>query len=139
VRKIPNPLFLLKNRRFHFCITTIKVSGIPVQFWQKDGYISFSDFTRLERFHHYCKGKIATQYCTFQLKKDKSSWIALHDEEHHNTFNSLMKALDYEIAKHFDSWQRRQVIKKMSIFRFIIPGNIARGVIYCTTNVKLLE
>ena len=82
----------------------VKVSGIPVKFWQKDGYISFSDFTGMKGFHHYCKGKIATQYCTFQLKKDKSSWIALHDEEHHNTFNSLIKALDYEIAKHFDGW-----------------------------------
>jgi hypothetical protein len=82
----------------------VKLSGIPVKFWQKDGYISLSDFAGFERFHHYCKGKFATQYCTFQLKKDKSSWIALHDEEHHNTFNSLIKALDYEIAKHFDSW-----------------------------------
>lgn len=83
----------------------VKVSGIPVQFWQKDDYIGLSDFTGMERFHHYCKGKIATQYCTFQLRKDKSSWIALHDEEHHDTFNSLIKALDYEIAKHFDNWQ----------------------------------
>ena len=82
----------------------VKVSGIPVKFWQKDGYISFSDFTGMKGFHHYCKGKVATQYCTFQLRKDKSSWIALHDEEHHNTFNSLIKALDYEIAKHFDGW-----------------------------------
>lgn len=83
----------------------VKVSGIPVKFWQKDGYISFSEFTGMERFHHYCRGKVATQYCSFQLKKDKSSWIALHDEEHHNTFGSLIKALDYEMAKHFNGWE----------------------------------
>ena len=82
----------------------VKVSGIPVKFWQKDGYISFSEFTGMERFHHYCKGKVSTQYCTFQLKKDKSSWLALHDEEHHNTFSSLIKALDYEVTKHYDGW-----------------------------------
>jgi len=83
----------------------VKVSGIPVKFWQKDGYISFSEFTGMERFQHYCKEKVSTQYCTFQWKKDKSSWIALHDEEHHNTFSSLIKALDYEITKHYDGWE----------------------------------
>ena len=82
----------------------VKVSGIPVKFWQKDGYISFSEFTGMEKFHHYCKGPVATQYCTFQLKKDKSSWMALHNEEQHDTFNSLLKAVDYEIAEHFDIW-----------------------------------
>ena len=82
----------------------VKVSGIPVQLWQDDGYVSLSEFTGMEKFHHYCKGVVATQYCTFQLKKDKSSWTALHNEEQHDTFNSLVKALDYEIAKHFDGW-----------------------------------
>lgn len=83
----------------------VKVSGIPVKFWQKDGYIGLSDFTGMERFHHYCKGKVSTQYCSFQLKKDKSSWMAFHDEKHHNTFNSLIKALNYEITKHYDGWK----------------------------------
>jgi len=83
----------------------VKVSGIPVKFWQENGYISFSDFTGMENFHHYCKGNISTQYCTFQLKKDKSSWIALHDDEHHNTLSSLIKALDYEITQYYDYWE----------------------------------
>ena len=82
----------------------VKASGIPVKFWQEDGYISLSEFTGMERFHHYCKGATATQYCTFQLKKDKSSWIAFHSEEQHDTFDSLIKALEYEIAKHFEDW-----------------------------------
>ena len=82
----------------------VKVSGIPVKFWQKDGWVSLSEFTGMEKFHHYCKGSIATQYCTFQFKKDKTSWFALHNEEQHDTFNSLIKAVDYEMAKHFDGW-----------------------------------
>ncbi len=86
----------------------VKVSGIPVKFWIENEmeaeYVSFSEFTGMEKFHHYCKGLIATQYCTFQLKKDKSSWMAFHSEEHHETFNSLIKALDYEIVTHFDDW-----------------------------------
>jgi hypothetical protein len=82
----------------------VKVSGIPVKFWQKDGYISFSDFVGMGKFHHYCKGATATQYCTFQLKKDQSSWIALHNEEQHDTFNKLINVLEFEIANHFDGW-----------------------------------
>lgn len=82
----------------------VRVSGIPVKFWKEDGYVSFSEFTGMEKFHHYCEGSTATQYCTFQLKKDKSSWMALHAEEQHEIFSSLLKAIDYEIAQHFDSW-----------------------------------
>lgn len=77
---------------------------MPVKIWKEDGYISLSEFAGMEKFHHYCKGPIATQYCTFQLKRGKSSWIALHSEEQHDTFNSLIKALEYEIANHFDGY-----------------------------------
>lgn len=82
----------------------VKISGVPVKFWKDDSYISLSEFTGMEKFHHYGKGLVATQYCNFQPKKDKSSWTALHNEKQHDTFNSLLKALDYEIAKHFDNW-----------------------------------
>lgn len=82
----------------------VKVSGIPVKFWDKDGYISLSEFTGMEKFHHYCKGEVATQYCSFQFKRDKSSWMALHVDEQHDTFNSLIKALEYEIEKHFEGF-----------------------------------
>jgi hypothetical protein len=73
----------------------VKISGIPVKFWDKNRYIRLSEFTNMEDFHHYCKGEVATQYCSFQLKKDKSSWMALHIEEQHDMFNSLIQALEY--------------------------------------------
>jgi hypothetical protein len=102
----PQPIvFFTKESLISFLYhKEVKVSGIPVKFWKEDGYINFSEFTGMEKFHHYCKGPIATQYCNFQLKKDKSSWMALHNEEQHDTFNKLIKALEYEIAKHFDDW-----------------------------------
>jgi hypothetical protein len=84
----------------------VKVSGIPVKFWDKNvrGYMSLSDFTKMENYHHYCKGEVATQYCSFQLKKDKSSWMALHVEEQHDTLNSLIKALEYNMDDHFSGF-----------------------------------
>ena len=82
----------------------VKISGIPVKFWDKNRYIRLSEFTKMEDFHHYCKGEVATQYCSFQLKKDKSSWMALHIEEQHDMFNSLIQALEYHISEHFGNF-----------------------------------
>ena len=112
----------------------VKVSGIPVQFWQEDGYVSLSEFTGMKKFHHYCKGLIATQYCTFQLKKDKSSWMALHNEEQHETFNSLIKALDYEIAKHFDDWFLPDKVDEEGVnVQVYYPLVIFQGSLYSAT------
>jgi len=109
----------------------VKVSGIPVQFWQEDGYVSLSEFTGMEKFHHYCKGAIATQYCAFQLKKDKSSWVALHNEEQHDTFDSLVKALDYEIAKHFDGWSLPDRVDEEGVnVQIYYPLVILQGSLY---------
>jgi hypothetical protein len=83
----------------------LRVSGIPAQFWDKDGFISLAEFTGMDKFQHYCEGEIATQYCNFQLKKkDRSSWIASHNEEQHDTLNKLIKAVDYAVDEDFKNW-----------------------------------
>jgi hypothetical protein len=113
----------------------VKVSGIPVQFWQKDDYVSLPEFTGMEKFHHYCKGPIATQYCTFHLpKKDKSAWIALHNEEQHDTFSSLLKALDYEMAQHFDIWYPPDKVDEEEVnVQVYYPLLILQGSLYSAT------
>lgn len=114
----------------------VKVSGIPVQFWEKDGYISLSEFTGMEKFHHYCKGKITTQYCTFHLKKDKSSWIALHSDNQHNTFNSLIKVVEYRISEHYEGWVLPDECVKESInIQIYYPLVILQGDLY-TASLK---
>ncbi len=82
----------------------VKLSGIPVKIFGKAGYERFSAFSKMDKFHHYREGLVATQYCTFQMKKDKSAWLALHSDEQHDTFNSLIKAVEYEITSHYRSW-----------------------------------
>lgn len=109
----------------------VKVSGIPVKFLKENEYISLPEFTGMERFHHYCKGPIATQYCTFQLRKGKSSWIAFHSEEQHDTFNSLIKALEYEIAKHFEGWTLPYKEEEDTVnIQIYYPLVILQGVLY---------
>jgi len=115
----------------------VKVSGIPVKLWSGKRYVSLSDFTSMGKFHHYCKGDIATQYCSFQsvrekTAKDKVSWIALHSDEQHNTFDSLVKSLEYEIAKHFDGWRlpsgKKQENASIQIY---YPLVVLQGDLFC--------
>jgi hypothetical protein len=53
----------------------LKLSGIPIKFWndKTKEYRSLADVVGLKGFHHFCTGEVATQYCTFQMKKDKSN------------------------------------------------------------------
>ncbi len=90
----------------------VKMSGIPVKFWQKDEYVSLSEFAKMKDFHHYCKGTVATQYCSFQQQRqDKSCWLALHNDEQHRTLHALVKYLKNQTAAHFSSWVRRNTAK----------------------------
>jgi hypothetical protein len=115
---------------FNYC-DDIAVSGIPAKFWDNDGYVSLPYFTRMEKFHHYCKGDIATQYCSFQLKKDKSSWIAVHNEEQHDTLNALVKAIDYEVDDHFRGWYLPDQIDEEHInIQIYYPLLILQGDLY---------
>lgn len=83
----------------------LKISGIPTHFFEKDdSSIYLTDFFKFEKFHHYCKGPFASQYCTFMPNKTKTSWNALHSEDQHDTFMSLIKAVQFQMQEHFDSW-----------------------------------
>lgn len=42
---------------FTYC-EDLRVSGIPVQFWDNDGFTSLAGFTGMKKFHHYCKGEV---------------------------------------------------------------------------------
>ena len=132
----PQPLvFFAKESPISFMHhEQVKVSGIPVKFWEDDGYVRLSEFTGMEKFHHYCKGPVATQYCTFQLKKDKTSWMALHNEEQHEIFSSLLKAIDYKITQHFDSWYLPDKVDKEGInVQIYYPLVILQGSLYSAT------
>ena len=60
----------------NFFCDDIALSGIPIKFLDNDYFTNFSDFLELKKFHHYGKGDISTQYCTFQQKRGKNEWIA---------------------------------------------------------------
>lgn len=99
----PIVFFAKERKTFEPLKDEVRVSGIPTKIWQRDKYISVQEFTDVESFHHYCKAEvpIATQCCTIEIKKDRSSWKANYNEELYNIFIKLTKALEYEITEDF--------------------------------------
>ena len=55
-------------------------------------------FLDTENYQHYCSGRVASQFCSFVRKKDKSEWMATHEDEHFNTFSTLVKALENSLS-----------------------------------------
>ena len=82
----------------------VKCSGVPVQIWDGQEFTRLSDFLHFERFHHYCEGPVATQYCSFHRKSPNAPWVALHSDAQHQTFVSLINALEGAIDEHYEIW-----------------------------------
>lgn len=131
--KQPIVLFTKKHKELIF--PEICCSGVPIEFSNRDrDNVTISDFTAIHTFHHYFKVPVATQYCTFEFKKDKSSkysWIAFHNDEQHNTFNSLIQSLDNEIIEHSNSWVMPDDDEEESVnIQIYYPLLILQGPLY---------
>lgn len=92
------------TKDLEFSNAEVNYSGIPLNFLKANEDLSLSEFTGMDKFHHYFDKTISTQYCSFTKKNSTSPWIAFHSEDHHSTFTSLIKALEYQIHKHQESW-----------------------------------
>lgn len=134
---LPVVFFISHNFLPFFGKEDLKLSGIPIKFWNKkvNEYMIFADFLDLEKFHHFCIGEVATQYCSFQMKRDKTNWMALHFDEQHDTFNKLIKAMNYQISKHFDSWWFSNKFKEPVNLQIYYPLIILQGDLF-TTRLK---
>ncbi len=79
----------------------VKCSGLPLCFADGGRSIRISRFLEFEDFHHSWKWPVATQYCSFHRKNSNAPWIALHPEGHHETFRTVVCALEAEIDEHY--------------------------------------
>lgn len=79
-----------------------KLSGFPVKMDEKGHWKHLSAFLDMQEYHHHCKGKIATQYCSFTSKKNKNGleWLAQHETAHFDSFSKLCFALNHEMDEH---------------------------------------
>jgi hypothetical protein len=84
-------------------IYDLKFSGLPVKIKKGKHWEKLSDFLVMQRYHHQCKGRVATQYCSFTAKKNSNpvEWFAQHDEMHFDSFNKLCFALNHDMHDHY--------------------------------------
>jgi hypothetical protein len=109
-----NPLaFITREAQLAFLqAQEIKISGLPVKIplSEPGRWVSLQDFLKMSTYHHYCRGTIATQWCSFTLKGKgggnlkKEEWVATHDDQHFNDLGKLSAAVDYHTDKHIESW-----------------------------------
>ena len=72
----PQPIaFITKESQVSFLHhEDIKVAGLPIKIPDKDspnGWVFLPEYLSMNEYHHYCQGKIATQYCSFKQKKNE--------------------------------------------------------------------
>lgn len=125
--------FFVKEETFEPFVDEFKVSGIPAKIWRNNKCISFQDFAKVKSFHHYCKPEVpvSTQCCTFEKKKDRSSWIAYHGDELNETFRTIIKALEHAIDEDFMAMSQwfdpEEIEKDFMDLSFYYPVVILQG------------
>jgi len=85
----------------------VRVSGLPVKFPDSEDpreWIALADYLHIEKFHHYCRGRVATQFCSFTRNGSSQEWLAQHEGTHFDSFQKLSDALTYYQREHFASW-----------------------------------
>jgi hypothetical protein len=137
-------VFFVQEEGFEPLIDEVRVSGIPSKIWKGNKYVSVQEFTKVGSFHHYCKPEvpIATQCCTFEVKKGTSSWMASHGETSYGEklyeiFRTLTKALEQEIDNDFRNMSQWLVPEEMEReyidLSFYYPVVIFQGDIYAVS------
>jgi hypothetical protein len=86
-------------------IYDLKFSGLPVKVKVGKHWKKLSDFLDMEQYHHHCKGRIATQYCSFTPKKNTNpvEWLAQHEDMHFDSFSKLCFALNHDMNDHYSN------------------------------------
>jgi len=113
-----------------------KIAGMPTQILSKkgdaDGFLPVQEFLRLDKIHHYRKGSIATQYCSFTKKKQQpQEWMGLHVDEQHESFTKLISALEFYIDKYYGRYRlpRKKEVELINL-EIYYPLLILQGPLY---------
>lgn len=122
----------------------IKCAGLPVQFLterfpigkatKKESnyeYIGLSDFLNFKKYHHYCKGLISTQYCTFTRKDSSKPWVAFHEDTQHNSLTDLIFSLEASIEDYYKNYSTpdKDEVDQVNI-EIYYPLLILQGTLY---------
>ena len=128
----PQPItFITKEAQIPFSFhNDLKISGLPVKIIMPDEEESWemlSDFLHMDEYHHYCKDRIATQFCSFNQKKNSNIWMASHDDFHFDCLKKLCNAVDYFSETHFKGWFFEEGVDEDINLQIYYPLIIVQG------------
>lgn len=127
----PQPLALITKRPIFapFHSEDIKLAGLPAKVFieRAKAWQSIPNFLSMENYHHYCRGRVATQFCSFVRKKDTKQWMALHEDTHFDAFRTLCTALEYTRDKFFESWRFNPRAQEYVNLEFYYPVVVTQG------------
>jgi len=134
----PRPIAFIvdEGAQFEPLIDEVMVSGMPAKIRRGAGFISVQEFLGARKLHHFCNPTtvVSPKCCTFELKKDKSAWMANHSDDLYETFRTLSKALEFEIdqdfenmGQWFDAKEKQHAFMDLS---FYYPLVVYQGEIY---------
>lgn len=108
----PQPLvFFAQKPELEFLrIKAIQISGLPNMVWPASGpwqkFEPLKKFLGMDTWHHYCSGRVSTQFCSFTPKKGGAdTWMASHEDAHFDAFKKLGDATDYWRHEHLSRWR----------------------------------
>jgi hypothetical protein len=84
----------------------------------------------MNEYHHYCQGRVATQYCSFTQKKNDSGnkeWMAFHEETHFNSFRTLSVAVEYYKDYLYRGWNKDSTCQGPRHRELFSAGILSRG------------
>ncbi len=126
-KKAPSPERLSENIKFNGVPTSIRDTKL-LTFSNRskdDLRLSTDDFLEMSTYHHYCSGKVATQFCSFTKKKNQDEWMASHDDTHFESFQKLCDVIDYFLTKTKDDWSFSS-LRAVSL-QFFYPLIVVQG------------
>jgi hypothetical protein len=106
----------------------IKLAGLPVKILDHKSkkWLALPSYLNMDEYHHYCKGRIATQFCSFTQKRGSAQWMASHADLHFDAFRTLATALEYTTEKFFQSWDFDPRMEYVNV-EFYYPVLVVQG------------
>lgn len=111
----------------------VKMAGLPVKIPGGGDHVQWtqlSEFLGMEKYHHYCRARVGTQFCSFVKKKSGGGWMATHDDSHYDALQKLCDVVDYYGEKHFKSWSfgdREHLNVEMYYPLVVLQGDLFDG------------
>jgi hypothetical protein len=132
----PQPVaFMTKDPQTPFLFhNQLKLSGLPIKLLEhgtKDSWEMLSDAVGMDSYHHYCKGSVSSQFCSFSLKKGTTDeWMALHDDRHFDSIQKLCDAVDFYAERHFRQWTNDPDEEEAANVQFYYPIIVLQGKLF---------